>query len=108
VKISYRVELGDVGSRYRLKGFSIAGLPLFCCDRMRNEWGRLVEFGLRGFAKPENLGCYLSTHHLLSERTIVSSVDQITHCPWCGAAIELVEQHPAFGNDDGDGAVDIF
>src|SRR5579859_1147757 len=98
MRICYQAELGGVESRYRLKGFSLVGLPTFCCATMEREWGRLVEFGLRGFSRPENLCACLFTHHLLSDHTIVSGLERICFCPWCGESIQLVEHHSAFAD----------
>jgi hypothetical protein len=98
VKICYRADIGGTESRYRLKGFSIVGLPIFCCPAMEREWGRLIEFGLRGFSRPENLCACLYTHHLLSDNAIVSCLETIQFCPWCGEQIELVEHEPAFAD----------
>jgi hypothetical protein len=98
MKICCRMELCGLERRYRLKGFTLVGMPVFCCERMANEWGRLIDFALRGFARPENLCCCLSTHHLLSDTTIVSALEPISHCPWCGEAIELVQQHRALSD----------
>ena len=58
----------------------------------------VVPRSLRGFPRPENLCCCLSTHHLLSDNTIVSSLDLIQFCPWCGERIELLEQEPALAD----------
>lgn len=89
--IYYRVEIGGPKSRYRMTAWELVGQPEACCLRMKTAWGRLVDVGLAGFSRPENLVVAMATGHALSDGAPVSAIEVIRHCPWCGETIQLVK-----------------
>lgn len=101
MKVKYRIEVGGPSSRLRLKAFELVAPPAFCCADMRRSWGRLIDLGLYGFARTENLSvCLCTTAHVIQGGVPVAGVDLIAFCPWCGEAIELVDDAKAPAEDD--------
>lgn len=89
VHVKYRVH--DARGRCRLKSYT-AEPEAMCCERMADEWGGIVDVNLFGFPSATNLRPMLLTAaYPLPDGEVASAVTPISHCPWCGEVIELVD-----------------
>jgi hypothetical protein len=66
------------------------GSLVFCCDRMRREWGILIGFGLKRHSRTSCREVNLFGLHQLSTGSIIPVITDIRYCPWCGEEIEVV------------------
>ena len=91
MQVSIRYTVYDVRGRHRLKTFT-ANPVAMCCERMTDEWGGIVDVNLFGFPTATNLHpMILTAAYPLADSDVVSAATPISHCPWCGSLIELVD-----------------
>lgn len=62
----------------------------FCCDEMRNEWGILIGFGLKGHVRTTSREVNIFTLHPQCGWTAFPGITEIRYCPWCAQEIEVV------------------
>lgn len=89
VHVKYRVH--DAAGRFKLKSYDTAEPPTMCCERMGDEWGGIVDLGLEGFAKLSNVRVVFITANHLADGDIIRAGTPISHCPWCGDRIEIID-----------------
>ena len=61
---------------------------IFCCAEMKRYWGRLIGFGVCGYARSTSRDVNLFTAIPQAGGKTVLEVTPIACCPWCGKAIE--------------------
>jgi hypothetical protein len=61
----------------------------FCCRAMRDEWGVLIGFGLKGHAQTIRRQVNIFTLHAYSSGPLVPGITGIWDSPWCGEEIEI-------------------
>ena len=92
MKIHVKYECHGPEGRFRLKSYDTAAPPTMCCDRMADEWGGIVDLGLQGFPAIRNVSAVICTAaYPMSDGDIIHAATPISHCPWCGAHIELID-----------------
>jgi hypothetical protein len=57
---------------------------------MRDEWGILIGFGVKGHARATSREVNIFTLHPQSTGTIIPGITEIRYCPWCGEEVEVV------------------
>jgi rRNA maturation protein Nop10 len=86
VQVYFRFSPGGPHNRYRLEVRPSAE-PDFCCRRMRHEYGTTVRFA----STEEGAAVALRASGLGQNGQTLNGFTDISHCPWCGEAIELAE-----------------
>ncbi len=76
----------------RVKVYEQVGAVHFCCEDMRQEWGVLIGFGLKGHPRTTSHEVNIFTLHPQSTGTIMPGITEIRYCPWCGEEIEVVRR----------------
>jgi len=85
MRVSYRSCCGGRVTVYEQKGHL-----RFCCQEMRDEWGILIGFGVRGHPRTTSREVNLFTLHPQSSGTVIPGITEVRYCPWCGVEIEVV------------------
>lgn len=85
MRISYRTYRGR-----RSPVYEQVGETCFCCRQMRDEWGILVGFGVKGHPRTSSREVNVFTSYLaLASGNGVQGITEIRYCPWCGEEIEI-------------------
>jgi hypothetical protein len=75
----------------RVVVYEQVGAARFCCREMRDEWGVLIGFGVKGHARTTSREVNIFTsHHAQASGSRVQGITEVRHCPWCGEEIEVV------------------
>ena len=61
---------------------------VFCCGDMERWGGKLVGFGVRGYARSTSDSVNLFSDRAQANGKTVLEVTPIAACPWCGEAVE--------------------
>jgi hypothetical protein len=61
---------------------------VFCCETMREKWGKLIGFGARDVAACTSRGVNLFIDREQASGRSILELVPIQHCPFCGEAIE--------------------
>lgn len=64
----------------------------FCCAGMARQWGKLLGFGARGVSACTSRDANLFVDRPQANRRSVLELLPIQHCPFCGEAIETVQE----------------
>jgi len=68
---------------------SQTGQPVFCCEELARQWGRLLGFGVQGHRWTTSLNVNLYSMLPQIGREPVCVLAPIHFCPWCGEAVEV-------------------
>lgn len=84
MRVSYRSRRNRRVTVYEQTG------PLdFRCEEMRDEWGVLIGFGIKGHPRTRSREVNIFTLHPQSTGTIIPGITGIRYCPWCGEEIQV-------------------
>lgn len=87
MKLFYRGVAGKLETVYRQ-----CGPAKFCCEPMRDRWGSLVGFGVKGNAATTSREVSLYGSLPQADGLAVAILTPIDFCPWCGDAIEACRE----------------
>ena len=76
--------------RGRVTTYEQADPVWFCCQEMRDEWGVLIGFGLKGHPRTTSREVNIFTLHPQVCGAAFPGITEIRYCPWCGEEVEVV------------------
>jgi hypothetical protein len=74
----------------RVTAHEQTGILAFCCQEMRDEWGVLIGFGIKGHHRTTSRDVSTFSRYVFSTGTVIPVIAPIRFCPWCGEGIEVV------------------
>ncbi len=88
MRISYRSRLPKCVDASLPAVYEQAGEPAFCCDAMRQQWGRLLGFGTRDCSASTSREVCLYASRPQANGTSMLELVTVDYCPFCGEAVE--------------------
>lgn len=89
MRVPYWSEVGGPETRYAVVSYGVVEPLEPCCRGMENNWGHLIDLCCPGAKRTHNVRAGMLTNVEVADATH-SVFAPISHCPWCGAGIELV------------------
>ena len=90
MKVHFSYRLAGPDGRCRLIDHDVVGSLIYCCTTLAMWWDVLVDIGIAGYPRAENMRACLRTTHVAVDGDKAIGVTPIDYCPWCGARFELI------------------
>ena len=65
---------------------------VFCCEEMKQQWGRLIGFGVKDCLRSTSRDVSLFTAIPQVNGNFLLEVTPVACCPWCGEAVETCRE----------------